>query len=323
MSRQPRVAFLYEDEDLIAVDKPEGLPTIAPEGSRGRSLYDIVTDHIRKRNPKGRAAVVHRLDRDTSGVMVFAKNAVAKTRLMGSWNELVAQRRYVALVDGSLPSSEGILDSWLYEASPGRMKESRTQTKGALRSVTRYRVLESGPVHSLVELYLETGRKHQIRVQLAGAGCPVSGDEKYGSRSDPLGRLCLHASLIEISAGPGTPPLRLESPVPPGFAGAVTARMTSTAGAAPARTAIRGKAARNLEGKRNSRPPLRLDPGTSNSPGHGTSMRSGRGRKRSALPEARPGGRASNSYRKDQPGKPGFRPDTPPGTGPGRPKARS
>jgi 23S rRNA pseudouridine1911/1915/1917 synthase len=277
VSRPVRVSFLYEDDDLIAVDKPEGLPTIAPEGSRGRSLYDIVTDHIRKRNPKGRAAVVHRLDRDTSGVMVFAKNAAAKARLMGSWNELVAQRRYVALVDGVLPAPEGVLDSWLSEANPGRMKEFRMETRGALRAVTRYRVLHAGPAHSLVELNLETGRKHQIRVQLAGAGCPVSGDGKYGSRTDPLGRLCLHASLIELSTGPGKPPLRFESPVPPGFAKAVTTTSTNTNRTHPVRTSQRGKAARNPEaGKDSSRGP-----------------RSGSGRRHGELPDARPGGRAS------------------------------
>jgi 23S rRNA pseudouridine1911/1915/1917 synthase len=283
VSRPPRVAFLFEDDDLIAVDKPEGLPTIAPEGSRGRSLYDIVTDHIRKRNPKGRAAVVHRLDRDTSGVMVFAKNAAAKARLMGSWNELVATRSYVALVDGSLPAPEGVLESWLSEASPGRMKESRTPTRGALRAVTRYRVLAAGPVHSLVELNLETGRKHQIRVQLSGAGCPVSGDEKYGSRTDPLGRLCLHASLIELSAGAGKPPLRFESPVPPGFAKAVAATPANTAGTGSAHTSQRGKATRNPEASKIA----------SHRPRPDSRATSGHGRKRGELPDARPGGRAS------------------------------
>lgn len=331
MSRPHRVVFLYEDDDLIAVDKPEGLPTIAPEGSRGHSLYDIVTIHIRKRNPKGRAAVVHRLDRDTSGVMVFAKNAAAKARLMGSWNELVAERRYVALVDGSLPSGEGVLDSWLSEASPGRMKESRIQTKGALRAVTRYRVLNTGPVHSLVELNLETGRKHQIRVQLAGAGCPVSGDERYGSRTDPLGRLCLHASLIEISTGPGKPPLRFESPVPPGFTKAVTT-MNPTG---VTTTSVRGKSGRYPDSKSYARPDFRPDSrhdtrpdprhntghasrqtaAKGHSAGHTTGTGPGRGRKQGGLPEARPGGSASKSYNGPKTGKHGSGQAGPPNAG--------
>ena len=335
MSRPARVAFLFEDDDLIAVDKPEGLPTIAPEGSRGRSLYDIVTDHIRKRNPKGRAAVVHRLDRDTSGVMIFAKNATAKARLMGSWNELVAQRRYVALVDGALPQSEGILDSWLSESSPGRMKESRNQTKGALRAVTRYRVLDTGPVHSLVELNLETGRKHQIRVQLAGAGCPVSGDGKYGSRTDPLGRLCLHATLIEIGTGPGNPPLRFESPVPPGFPRALATKANDSAGSAG--ISPKGKSGRAQDATMGSR--LGARQGDRQGPGQGPGQRSrhepsptprrtgstgsSSGRKRGELPDARPGGRASSTYRGDQPVGNGIKPGGRQGTRPGKPKARS
>lgn len=308
MSHPFRVGFLYEDDDLIAVDKPEGLPTIAPEGSRGRSLYDIVTDHIRKRNPKGRAAVVHRLDRDSSGVMIFAKNAEAKARLMGSWNELVAERRYVALVDGSLPEVSGVLESWLSETSPGRMKEFRTETKGSLRAITRYRVLSAGPVHTLVELNLETGRKHQIRVQLAGAGCPVSGDEKYGSRTNPLGRLCLHACLIEISTDSSKPPLRFESPAPPGFAKAVTARTTSSTVLATTSASVPGGSWRKPESKPESRQ------NSGHAPRATTKTGGGRGRKRGELPDARPGGRASNSYRGDVAGKPGFRqarkPDT-------------
>ena len=287
MSRHSRVAFLYEDDNLIAVDKPEGLPTIAPEGSRGRSLYDLVTDHIRKRNPKGRAAVVHRLDRDTSGVMIFAKNAAAKTRLMGSWNKLVAQRRYVALVDGSLPQTEGILESWLSESSPGRMKESMNQTKGSLRAVTHYRVLETGPIHSLVELNLETGRKHQIRVQLAGAGCPVSGDAKYGSRTNPLERLCLHATVIEIEMETGHPPLRFESPLPPGFTKALATRGSSTIGTVG--VSPKGKTGRRQDARMGSKQGSRQD--SSPTPRHAGGTGTRRGRKRGELPEARPGGR--------------------------------
>jgi RluA family pseudouridine synthase len=323
VSRPVRVTFIYEDDDLIAVDKPEGLPTIAPEGSRGRSLYDIVTDHIRTHNPKGRAAVVHRLDRDTSGVMVFARNAAAKTRLMGSWNELVAQRRYVALVDGALPVTEGVLDSWLSEAGPGRMRESRTQTKGALRAVTHYRVLDTGPIHSLVELSLETGRKHQIRVQLAGAGCPVAGDERYGSRTDPLGRLCLHATVIEIAQGTGKPSLRFESPVPPGFARAL--KVPDSPG--PHTSSLRGRASKNPGyGPRSSQGSgsgPRHTARTGSATRHTTGTRPGRGhgRKRGELPEARPGGRASNSFREDHSSQPGSKRSGPRGLGHRQPKA--
>lgn len=216
-----RVEFLYEDDDIVAVDKPCGLPTISPEGARAKSLYDIVTAHIQKRNPKGRAAVVHRLDRDTSGVIVFAKNARAKTALMSTWNESVDERRYVAVVEGTLPSPEGVFDTWLSEHDPFRVREVPAGTRGALRAVTRYRVLAVGDGLSLVELSLETGRRHQIRAQLAAIGCPVTGDERYGARRDPAGRLCLHAVLIELERPFGGGQLRIESPAPPCFRAAL------------------------------------------------------------------------------------------------------
>jgi 23S rRNA pseudouridine1911/1915/1917 synthase len=212
------------------VDKPCGLPTISPEGSRSKSLYDIVTAHIQKRNPKGRAAVVHRLDRDTSGVIVFAKNARAKTVLMSTWNESVDERLYVALVEGSptvsplsspTAAAEGVLDSWLSDADPFRVRQVPPGTRGALRAVTRYRVLASGDGLSLLELSLETGRRHQIRAQLSAAGCPVAGDERYGARRDPLGRLALHAASISLKRPSDDTTIRVECPAPPGFAAAL------------------------------------------------------------------------------------------------------
>jgi RluA family pseudouridine synthase len=220
-ARSHRVDFLYEDEDLVFVDKPEGLPVIAAEGSRAKSLYDIVTERIRQKNPKGRAAVVHRLDRESSGVLVFAKSAKAKTRLMSRWDEMARERLYVALVEGEFGEAEGRLESWLAEAGPSRMRMAEPGERGALKAVTHYRVLGAGKGYSLLELSLETGRKHQIRVQLAGEGHPIAGDERYGSHRDPLGRLCLHASLLVLEQPTTGEILRVESPVPPGFAAAL------------------------------------------------------------------------------------------------------
>jgi len=203
------------------VDKPAGLAVIAPEGSRARSLYDIVTDRLRRANPKARAAVVHRIDRDTSGIVVFAKDGETKRALMGGWNELVLERRYVALVEGRLEGTAGELDSWLAEAGPSRMRVAQAGERGALRAITKWRLLAAGSRYSLVELELETGRKHQIRVQLAAAGHPVAGDARYGARSDPLGRLCLHARSIAIRNPVTGEVARLESEGPPEFRAAL------------------------------------------------------------------------------------------------------
>lgn len=217
--RPGRPTILYEDEDLVIVDKPAGLPTIAPEGASGRSrsLYDWVTEHIRRRNPKGRAAVVHRLDRDSSGVLVFAKGAAAKRQLMSRWNELALSRRYVALVEGVPPGESGTLDSWLRENKAGTVYQTPPGVPGSLRAVTRWKVLEAGGGYALLELELETGRKHQIRAQLSAAGHPVAGDPRYGARTDPAGRLALHAVSIELERPAGGGPVRAESPVPESF----------------------------------------------------------------------------------------------------------
>lgn len=216
-----RVEFVYEGEGLVVIDKPSGLPTVAPEGSRGKSAYDYVTERIRRRNPKGRAAVVHRLDRDSSGLVVFAVDARGKAELMGAWDELVLERRYLALVEGALAEPEGVMEDWLYEPVLGRVRVGTRGDKGvsgnALLARMQYRVLERGPAYSLVELNLDTGRKHQIRAQLAARGCPIAGDERYGARSDPAGRLCLHAAVLELRPRRGAEPLRFESPAPPSF----------------------------------------------------------------------------------------------------------
>lgn len=231
------LVILYEDDDVIAVDKPAGLPVIAAEGSRSKSLYDVVTTHIRAHNPKGRAAVVHRLDRDSSGALVFAKSAKAKTIIMSRWNELARERLYEALIEGELDDDEGRIESWLVEAGPSRMREAKPGEHNALRAITRYRVLGKGNGYSLLELSLETGRKHQIRAQLAALGHPVAGDERYGSLRDPAGRLCLHATLLVLEQPFSGKELSIASPAPREFAAAIKAPPPSGRGASRAASA--------------------------------------------------------------------------------------
>ena len=216
--------MIYEDADIVVVDKPEGLPVIAPEGGRGRNLLDFVTQRLRRRNPKARAAVVHRLDRDSSGVMVVACNARAKKILMDEWAGRALDRRYVALVEGRMAAESGRLDSWLVEAGPSRMRQAAPGERGALRALGSWSLIEAGDAYSLVEVSLETGRKHQIRVQLAASGHPIAGDEKYGSRSDPGSRLMLHANLLVLVHPTSGETMSFESPAPPSFAAAMRKR---------------------------------------------------------------------------------------------------
>ena len=211
------IDYLYEDRDIIVVVKPAGLAVIAPEGSRAKSLYDLVTDHMRRTSPHARPALVHRLDRDTSGVMMFAKSAAGKKILMSRWNALIKERTYAALIEGALGGEAGVFDSWLVENRAGTVYVAEPGTRGALRAITRWRALETGPRYQLLELSLETGRKHQIRAQLSAAGHPVAGDSRYGAHGDPLKLLCLHATVLSIEHPFTHQLMRFESPCPEEF----------------------------------------------------------------------------------------------------------
>jgi 23S rRNA pseudouridine1911/1915/1917 synthase len=266
--------LVYEDEAILGYDKPVGLPVIAPDGSRTRCLLDVATERVARHNSKGRAAVVHRIDRDTSGVVIFAVDGRTKKLLMDSWDELVTQRLYVALVEGSMAEGSGVFDSWLRENKAGEVYGAEPNEKGAKRAVTRWRVLRQGGGLCLLELALETGRKHQIRVQLADSGHPVVGDERYGStrtgasgRAIDAGRLCLHARLIELKL-PGRDALRIESPPPPEFDALLSAavKAAATAAATEAKAPLRrvggrnGVASSSRSGERSATRPRRDHP---------------------------------------------------------------
>jgi 23S rRNA pseudouridine1911/1915/1917 synthase len=176
----------------MAVNKPAGLLSIATGTERNKTAYWILSEYLRKKGEKRRAAVVHRLDRETSGVMLFAKSEQVKRQLMETWIETVKERRYVALAEGIFAETDGVIDMPLQEDANGRM----VVNPAGVRAVTRWKALEQGKTHTLLALELETGRRNQIRAHLAWAGHPVAGDRKYGGRTDPLHRLALHAERI-------------------------------------------------------------------------------------------------------------------------------
>jgi len=203
----------FEDAHLMVVEKPEGLLSISSPAEPEKTAYFQLTEYLRQKHPRSRERVwiVHRLDRETSGLMVFAKTAPAKEVLQSNWDKF--EKKYEAVVEGRMPKPSGRLASDLDESNPHhvavRPKSARTR-----HAVTRYRVLKSTNQRSLVELTLETGRRHQIRVQLAHAGCPVVGDEKYGAKTDPAGRLGLHACFLRFLHPVTGAELRLTSPLP-------------------------------------------------------------------------------------------------------------
>lgn len=207
------LALLYEDEDVLVVDKPSGLLSVAAGGEKERTAYWVLCEYLRKRGEKRRAAAVHRLDRDTSGVMVFAKSEEIKRRLMEGWNESVLERRYIALAEGSFDAEEGLVDAPLGEDAGGRV----VVVPGGLPARTRWRRLGEGCGYTLLELELETGRRNQIRAHLSYLGRPVAGDAKYGARRDPAGRLALHAESLAFAHPRDGRSLRFEVPAPPSF----------------------------------------------------------------------------------------------------------
>lgn len=196
---QPKgLTILYEDRDIIVVEKPGGLLTIGTERDKTRTAHTILNEHVRKGDPRSRNRVyiVHRLDRDTSGILIFARSEAAKTFLQGHWQE--TDKRYLTVVYGSLADKTGTISSYLTENSAFTVYSTPDQTAGKL-SRTEYTVLKEARGFSLLEIHLLTGRKHQIRVHLSERGHPVVGDKKYGNGNDAFGTLALHARSVSFT----------------------------------------------------------------------------------------------------------------------------
>ena len=206
--------LVHEDEHLVVVDKPPGLLTIATEAERERTVYRLLGDWVRARGGP-RIFVVHRLDRETSGLLVFAKSLEVKRALQAQFNARTPERVYVARVEGIVREPQGTLTSSLVEDRALRVRTARDGRHGK-EAITRYRVLERSRGATLLELALVTGRRGQIRAQLAARGHPIVGDRSYGSRRDPLGRVCLHATRLGFIHPTGRRVV-FESPPPSGF----------------------------------------------------------------------------------------------------------
>ena len=190
--------ILYEDKDIMVVDKPSGLLTMGTDRDKSRTAYFILTDYVRKGYTKSpnRIFIVHRLDRETSGILIFAKNIEAKMRLQKQWEE--TEKKYLAVVHGRCAEKQGTITSFLAENKAHVVYSTSDKAKGKL-SHTAYRALKETKDFTLLEIDLLTGRKHQIRVQLADIGHPVVGDKKYGRRNAAHNRLALHAKSIAFN----------------------------------------------------------------------------------------------------------------------------
>ena len=210
------ILIRHEDAAIIVVEKPPDLLSIASPSEDEQTAYAHMTDHVRRGNPRSRERVwiVHRLDRETSGLMVFARSEAVQQKLQGGWDAV--EKKYRAVVEGRPPQDAGVLESFLDESDRFKVWSTH-EGPTTRRAVTRYRVEKKGKDNALVELTLETGRRHQIRVQLSDAGCPIVGDKKYKAQTDPIKRVALHASSLRFPHPTTGKEMRFLAPLPGEF----------------------------------------------------------------------------------------------------------
>jgi 23S rRNA pseudouridine1911/1915/1917 synthase len=205
----------YEDPWLMIVNKKTGVLSV-PTGHHGFCLKTLLDGYLERKGEHRTAHVVHRLDRDTSGLMVYAKDIETEQILEHNWHQIVYDRRYVAVVSGEMMEDEGTIQNWLKDNKAYITYSSPVDNGGKL-AITHFHVMDRTTEHTLVEFKLETGRKNQIRVHSADMGHPVCGDVKYGNGDDPLHRLCLHAWLLCFHHPITGEPMEFETPIPTVF----------------------------------------------------------------------------------------------------------
>ena len=214
MARNMRL--VYEDEHLIVIDKNAGLLSMASDNEKYLTAYNILSTYVKSQKASNRIFIVHRLDRDTSGLMMFARSEKVQSLLQRDWKHNVTARTYVALVEGEVAESEGVIKSYIYESKALVMHSSRNPEKGEL-AITRFRRLKSSKEYSLLEVTLETGKKNQIRLHMQEIGHSIAGDKKYGAATSPIGRLGLHASVLAFIHPVTGKEMSFESRIPAKF----------------------------------------------------------------------------------------------------------
>lgn len=195
--KSQQLRIVYEDADIIVIDKRNGLLSIGTDKEQKRTAYYILSDYVKEQHPDNKIFVVHRLDRETSGLMMFAKSEKIQEQMQRGWHKLVLDRRYVAVIEGALPHAEGVIDAPLTQDRNHKMWVTRPGE--GEDATTYYTTLRRGKEYSLVDLRLVTGKKNQIRAHLEWKGTPIAGDKKYHAKSNPAGRVCLHAYKLSIT----------------------------------------------------------------------------------------------------------------------------
>ena len=213
----PKLRIIFEDQHLIVVEKKEGLLTVSTGVSDETTAFSILKIHVKKSSPANRIYVVHRLDRETSGVIMFAKTKEVQLILQENWHRIITRRIYVALVEGKIEKEQDTIVTWLTENEKSLKIHSSSTDNGGQQAITHYRCVKSNDNYSLLEIELETGRKNQIRVHMQGIGHPIVGDKKYGGGISPIARLGLHARLLAFYHPITTEVVSFETSVPRNF----------------------------------------------------------------------------------------------------------
>lgn len=208
--------IIYEDDDFIVINKPSGLLSIASDKEREKTAYRMLNNYVRQKDPKSRIFILHRIDKDTSGVLVVCKNVKIRDALQKHWNERVMDRGYYAVVESAMDKPKGTFHTWLIENSTNLMFSSHKKGEGQ-EAITHYEVLEDNGTYSLLDVHIDTGRKNQIRVHLKEAGHPIIGDDKYGNGVNPLKRLGLHAYLLAFEHPLTKKKMVFKAPIPKEF----------------------------------------------------------------------------------------------------------
>ena len=223
--RHPRIEIVYEDDHVLVVNKGYGLLSVGTQShKKEENAYEILKTYVKNVDPANRLYVVHRLDRDTSVLMMFAKSEEAQEVLRHNWNNVILQRLYVAVLEGYLEEDRGYVKSRLAENSQFVVYSTDNPDEGRV-AVTHYEVLGRGNNYTLAHFSLDTGRKNQIRVHAHDLGHPIAGDRKYGARTSPLHRLALHAQTLRFAHPITKKDMNFETPIPPKFAAAIRRRL--------------------------------------------------------------------------------------------------
>jgi RluA family pseudouridine synthase len=210
------IDIIYEDNEIIVVNKPAGLLSIATETEVTSTAYHFVMNYLKNKNENQKVFIVHRLDKDTSGVLMFAKNEKVKFMFQDHWNDIVKNRHYLAIVEGVMEQDKDTIKTWLKENEKHLIYSSHKAGDGD-EAITRYEVISRKTNYTLLNVYIDTGRKNQIRVHMNDLKHPIVGDKKYGSKTNPIKRLGLHACELELVHPVTNKFLHFEAPTPDEF----------------------------------------------------------------------------------------------------------